>query len=85
VFGFPGADRVVVFYLGRTLPELGTAADVEARRRQGRPFFLVCEDKNMSALRGVSGMEVVAHETHPIFGDESFWLLRVPGVTAAAR
>ncbi|MBE3071285.1 MAG: phospholipid carrier-dependent glycosyltransferase [Planctomycetes bacterium] len=84
VFAIPGAHRVVVFYLGRVLPELGTAANLEAMRRQGRPFYLICEDKNMAVLRGVSGMEVIAHEVHPIIRDESFWLLRVPAAAAGA-
>ena len=83
LFAFNGPNNSVVFYAERTLVPLATAHDVQGKMAEGRPFFIIVNDKHLERLKDVLGLVPLVHVKDPYCVDEGYWLFRWPEKGAA--
>jgi 4-amino-4-deoxy-L-arabinose transferase-like glycosyltransferase len=76
LFSFTGANNTVIFYAGRPIPILPTPDRVRQELARGRPFYLICYERNLEALGLAAGLTPVVHRTNPLRPSEGFWLFR---------
>jgi hypothetical protein len=82
LFAFIDPNHTVLFYLDRTLPVLASAKGIQDKIDEGKPFFLLCDEKHpgeaRQALGNPPGLTPVLNIANPYRPEETFWLFRWP-------
>ncbi|MCX5682289.1 MAG: glycosyltransferase family 39 protein [Planctomycetota bacterium] len=76
LFSLADSNHTVIYYAGRPIPILPAASSVQEELARGRPFYLICHDKQVPALKDVAGLASVARQEDRLRPDEGFQLLR---------
>lgn len=76
LFSFANANNTVIFYAARPIPLLPTPDQVRQELARGRPFYLICHEKNLEALGDTAGLAPVVHLTNPFRPSDGFRLFR---------
>jgi hypothetical protein len=76
LFSFADDNNTVIFYAARPIAILPTPAEVRQELARGRPFYLICYEKNLEALGLAAGLAPVVHLTNPFRPSDGFRLFR---------
>ncbi|MCX5675007.1 MAG: glycosyltransferase family 39 protein [Planctomycetota bacterium] len=76
LFFFADANNTVIFYAARPIPILPTPDQVRQELARGRPFYLICCEKNLEALGDTAGLAPAVHLTNPFRPSDGFRLFR---------
>ena len=76
LFFFADANNTVIFYAARPIPLLPTPDQVRQELARGRPFYLICCERDLEALGDTAGLAPVVHLTDPFRPSDGFRLFR---------
>ena len=76
LFFFADANNTVIFYAARPIPLLPTPDQVRQELARGRPFYLICYERDLEALGLTAGLAPVVHLTDPFRPSDGFRLFR---------
>jgi 4-amino-4-deoxy-L-arabinose transferase-like glycosyltransferase len=76
LYSFTDSNNTVIYYAGRPIPILPAAASVQEELSRGRPFYIICHDKQLPLLPQSAALAPVIHREDPLRPGEGFQLLR---------
>ena len=83
LYSFTDSNNTVIFYAARPIPILAGAESVQEELSRGRPFYLICHDKQVPLLPQSAAFAPVVHQEDPFRPGEGFWLLSAGAATKA--
>jgi 4-amino-4-deoxy-L-arabinose transferase-like glycosyltransferase len=76
LYSFADTNNTVIYYAARPIPILPAAASVQEELSRGRPFYIICHDKQVPLLPQSAAFALVAQQEDPLHPGEGFRLLK---------